>query len=61
MNFINGPNGSGKSAIVAAIQLCFGARANATHRFKKLEDLIRTGWEGDAEICITLENDHGYK
>ncbi len=61
MNFINGPNGSGKSAIVAAIQLCFGARANATHRFKKLEDLIRTGWEGDAEISITLQNEHGYK
>ncbi len=61
MNFINGPNGSGKSAIVAAIQLCFGARANTTHRFKKLEDLIRAGWEGDAEISITLENDDGYK
>ncbi len=61
MNFINGPNGSGKSAIVAGIQLCFGARANATHRFKKLEDLIRTGWEGDAEISITLENEYGYK
>ena len=42
VNFINGRNGSGKSAILAALQICLGAKANFTHRAKKLSDFIRS-------------------
>ncbi|CAM9327713.1 unnamed protein product, partial [Ectocarpus sp. 8 AP-2014] len=62
INFINGRNGSGKSAIIAALQICLGARANLTHRAKKLTDLIRHGWKGDAILEVTLLNDiSGFK
>jgi structural maintenance of chromosomes protein 6 len=51
VNFINGQNGSGKSAILAALQICLGARANVTHRGSKLSDLIRQGHSG----CVRWE------
>ena len=41
VNFISGRNGSGKSAILAALQICLGAKANLTHRAKKMADFIR--------------------
>ncbi|CAM9329091.1 unnamed protein product, partial [Choristocarpus tenellus] len=41
VNFIHGRNGSGKSAILAALQICLGARAKLTNRANKLDDLIR--------------------
>ncbi|KAG5192145.1 P-loop containing nucleoside triphosphate hydrolase protein [Tribonema minus] len=56
INFINGSNGSGKSAILAALQICLGARARVTHRAHKLEDLIRHGWGGDAEVEVKMLN-----
>jgi structural maintenance of chromosomes protein 6 len=46
VNFINGQNGSGKSAILAALQICLGARARITHRGTKLGDLVRQGHDG---------------
>eukprot|EP00752_Nemacystus_decipiens_P012922 g11436.t1 len=62
MNFINGRNGSGKSAILAALQICLGARAHLTHRAKKMTDFIRHGWKGDAVIEVTLlNNKYGFK
>ncbi|CAN0415691.1 unnamed protein product, partial [Ectocarpus sp. 13 AM-2016] len=42
VNFINGRNGSGKSAILAALQICLGAKAHLTHRAKKMADFIRS-------------------
>ncbi|CAN0515788.1 unnamed protein product, partial [Ectocarpus sp. 12 AP-2014] len=60
--FINGRNGSGKSAILAALQICLGAKAHLTHRAKKMADFIRHGWKGDAVLEVTLLNDvHGFK
>lgn len=56
VNFINGQNGSGKSAILAALQICLGARANVTHRGSKLSDLIRQGHNGGAIVRVTLLN-----
>eukprot|EP00611_Tribonema_gayanum_P020500 TRINITY_DN3754_c0_g1_i1.p2 TRINITY_DN3754_c0_g1~~TRINITY_DN3754_c0_g1_i1.p2 ORF type:complete len:1140 (+),score=508.08 TRINITY_DN3754_c0_g1_i1:127-3546(+) len=56
INFISGINGSGKSAILAALQICLGASARFTHRARKLEDLIRHGWAGDAEVEVKLRN-----
>lgn len=56
VNFINGQNGSGKSAILAALQICLGARANVTHRGSKLSDLIRQGHNGAAVVRVTLLN-----
>jgi hypothetical protein len=46
VNFINGANGSGKSAILAALQICLGARATVTHRGSRLSQLIREGHDG---------------
>lgn len=46
VNFINGENGSGKSAILAALQICLGARATVTHRARKIADLVRQGHDG---------------
>lgn len=42
VTLIYGANGSGKSAIVAALQICLGAKAKDTNRAKKLSDLIRS-------------------
>jgi structural maintenance of chromosomes protein 6 len=56
INFINGSNGSGKSAILAALQVCLGARARHTHRASKISDLIRHNWSGDAEVEVKLLN-----
>ncbi|CAM9711696.1 unnamed protein product [Scytosiphon promiscuus] len=62
VNFINGRNGSGKSAILAALQICLGAKAYLTHRAKKMTDFIRHGWQGDAVLEVTLLNDkYGFK
>ncbi|CBJ48924.1 smc-like protein [Ectocarpus siliculosus] len=61
VNFINGRNGSGKSAILAALQICLGAKAHLTHRAKKMADFIRHGWKGDAVLEVTLLNtEHGF-
>ncbi|KDO18613.1 hypothetical protein SPRG_16032 [Saprolegnia parasitica CBS 223.65] len=57
INFITGENGSGKSAIIAALQICLGASARATHRGKSIKNLIRNGHDGNAIVRITLLND----
>ena len=56
VNFIHGQNGSGKSAILAALQICLGARANVTHRGSKLGDMIRQGHDGHALVRVSLLN-----
>jgi hypothetical protein len=45
VNFVTGPNGSGKSAILTAVTVCLGGRANATNRASNLKGLIREGAE----------------
>ncbi|KAI9991018.1 hypothetical protein PInf_018636 [Phytophthora infestans] len=59
INFITGENGSGKSAIIAAIQICFGASARTTHRGKNIKSFIRHGCDGNAFVRVTLRNDDG--
>ncbi|KAG2218652.1 hypothetical protein INT45_000825, partial [Circinella minor] len=43
VNFVIGHNGSGKSAILSAITVALGAKANATNRGRNLSALIREG------------------
>ncbi|KAG2909862.1 hypothetical protein PC118_g17983 [Phytophthora cactorum] len=59
INFIAGENGSCKSAIIAAIQICFGASARTTHRGKNIKAFIRHGFDGNALVRVKLRNDDG--
>ncbi|KAF9970519.1 Structural maintenance of chromosomes protein 6 [Actinomortierella ambigua] len=62
INFIIGHNGSGKSAILTAIMVCLGGKANATNRAQSLKALIREG-ASMAEVRLQLRNegDDAYK
>ncbi|KAF8986017.1 Structural maintenance of chromosomes protein 6 [Entomortierella lignicola] len=55
INFIIGHNGSGKSAILTAIMVCLGGKANATNRAQSLKALIREG-ASQAEVKLQLRN-----
>ncbi|KAJ7578553.1 P-loop containing nucleoside triphosphate hydrolase protein [Mycena floridula] len=55
INFIIGHNGSGKSAILAAITVVLGGKANATGRGNGLKSLIRQD-QRQAEVTISLKN-----
>ncbi|KAI4490402.1 hypothetical protein M0802_010673 [Mischocyttarus mexicanus] len=57
VNFIVGRNGSGKSAILTALTVGLGAKANVTSRGVSIKDFIKKGKNG-AVIEITLTN-HG--
>jgi len=57
VNFIYGQNGSGKSAVLAAIQICLGAKAGRTHRARNLKELVRKDAAcNNAKIRVTLLN-----
>ena len=60
INFIHGQNGSGKSAILAALQICLGARASVTHRGENLGGLVRRnpagGHTATCKVQVTLLN-----
>jgi structural maintenance of chromosomes protein 6 len=43
INFVIGHNGSGKSAILTALTICLGGKANATNRATSLKSLIKEG------------------
>ncbi|KAF1970440.1 dna repair protein-like protein rad18 [Bimuria novae-zelandiae CBS 107.79] len=43
INFIIGHNGSGKSAVLTALTLCLGGKANATNRGQNLRSFIKSG------------------
>jgi len=43
INFVIGHNGSGKSAILTALTVCLGGKANATNRGTSLKNLIKEG------------------
>lgn len=55
VNILNGKNGSGKSAIVAALQLGLGGKANITDRGERLDKHISYG-ENSAIISINILN-----
>lgn len=57
INFIIGHNGSGKSAILTAITVALGGKANTTSRGSSLKDFIREGASA-AEVRVHLRN-HG--
>ncbi|XP_014472533.1 PREDICTED: structural maintenance of chromosomes protein 6 isoform X2 [Dinoponera quadriceps] len=56
VNFIVGRNGSGKSAILTALTVGLGARANVTSRGASVKEFIKKG-EASATIEITLSNE----
>ncbi|POW08361.1 hypothetical protein PSTT_07591 [Puccinia striiformis] len=55
INFVIGHNGSGKSAVLTAITLVLGAKANATNRGSSLKSFIREG-QNKAEVTLHLTN-----
>ncbi|KAH0543995.1 hypothetical protein FGG08_001762 [Glutinoglossum americanum] len=58
INFIIGFNGSGKSAVLTAITLCLGGKANSTNRGGSLKAFIKQGRES-ATLIVKLKN-RGY-
>lgn len=55
-NLVIGENGSGKSAILTAMIVGLGAKANVTNRSSSIKDLVRMG-QPRASIEITISND----
>lgn len=55
-NLVIGENGSGKSAILTAMIVGLGARANVTNRSSSIKDLVRMG-QPRATVEITISND----
>ncbi|KII86908.1 hypothetical protein PLICRDRAFT_164325 [Plicaturopsis crispa FD-325 SS-3] len=55
INFIIGHNGSGKSAVLSAITVALGGKANSTGRGNGLKSFIREG-QGVSEVTISLKN-----
>ncbi|KAL7836398.1 hypothetical protein AOLI_G00276820 [Acnodon oligacanthus] len=55
VNFIVGNNGSGKSAILTALIVGLGGKAQTTNRGSSLKGFVKEG-ESSAEISITLRN-----
>ncbi|KAF8171934.1 P-loop containing nucleoside triphosphate hydrolase protein [Mycena galopus ATCC 62051] len=55
INFIIGHNGSGKSAVLSAITVALGGKANSTGRGNGLKSFIREG-QAASEVTISLKN-----
>ncbi|KAI0366623.1 P-loop containing nucleoside triphosphate hydrolase protein [Pilatotrama ljubarskyi] len=55
INFIIGHNGSGKSAVLSALTVALGGKANTTGRGSGLKSFIREG-QGVAEVTVMLKN-----
>lgn len=55
VNFITGQNGSGKSAILTALVVALGGKANTTNRASNLRGLIREG-RPKATVRVHLRN-----
>ncbi|KAJ3116398.1 Structural maintenance of chromosomes protein 6 [Phlyctochytrium bullatum] len=56
INFITGHNGSGKSAILTALTLCLGGKANFTNRASSIKDLVMEG-TSTGYITVILKNE----
>jgi structural maintenance of chromosomes protein 6 len=55
INFIIGYNGSGKSAVLTAITLCLGGKANSTNRGGSLKAFVKEGRES-ATLIVKIKN-----
>ncbi|XP_055325596.1 structural maintenance of chromosomes protein 6 [Sitodiplosis mosellana] len=55
-NLLIGQNGSGKSAILTALIIGLGSKANATNRSSSIKELIKSG-ESSATIEVHISND----
>ncbi|KAI0357379.1 P-loop containing nucleoside triphosphate hydrolase protein [Trametes cingulata] len=55
INFIIGHNGSGKSAVLSALTVALGGKANTTGRGSGLKSFIREG-QAVAEVTVMLKN-----
>ncbi|XP_059213121.1 structural maintenance of chromosomes protein 6-like [Centropristis striata] len=55
VNFVVGNNGSGKSAVLTALIVALGGKANATNRGLSLKGFVKEG-ESSADVSITLRN-----
>lgn len=53
INFVIGHNGSGKSAILTALTVCLGGKANATNRATSLKNLIKEGEKYHKIVVLT--------
>jgi len=53
INFVIGHNGSGKSAILTALTVCLGGKANATNRGTSLKNLIKEGEKYHKIVALT--------
>lgn len=62
VNFIVGHNGSGKSAILTALTIGLGARANVTNRGTSVKQFIKKGRNSAIiEIALVNQGDTAYK
>ncbi|TFK33017.1 P-loop containing nucleoside triphosphate hydrolase protein [Crucibulum laeve] len=62
VNFIIGHNGSGKSAVLSAITVALGGKANSTGRGNGLKSFIREGQSvSEVTICLKNQGDEAYK
>ncbi|CED84316.1 DNA repair protein RAD18 (SMC family protein) [Phaffia rhodozyma] len=55
VNFLTGANGSGKSAILTAITVALGAKANSTGRGSGIKSFVKTG-EDMCRVTVKLKN-----
>ncbi|KAJ3552318.1 hypothetical protein NM688_g4209 [Phlebia brevispora] len=55
INFIIGHNGSGKSAVLSALTVALGGKANVTGRGAGLKSFIREG-QAVSEVTVTIKN-----
>uniref|UniRef100_A0A8C2CYS4 Structural maintenance of chromosomes protein 6 n=1 Tax=Cyprinus carpio TaxID=7962 RepID=A0A8C2CYS4_CYPCA len=55
VNFVVGNNGSGKSAVLTALIVALGGKANTTNRGSSLKVFVKEG-ESSADVSITLRN-----
>ncbi|KAI0700048.1 P-loop containing nucleoside triphosphate hydrolase protein [Cerioporus squamosus] len=62
INFIIGHNGSGKSAVLSALTVALGGKANSTGRGTGLKSFIREG-QSVSEVTVVLKNqgDEAYR
>ncbi|RDX50230.1 P-loop containing nucleoside triphosphate hydrolase protein [Lentinus brumalis] len=62
INFIIGHNGSGKSAVLSALTVALGGKANSTGRGTGLKSFIREG-QAVSEVTVVLKNqgDEAYR
>ncbi|XP_014665142.1 PREDICTED: structural maintenance of chromosomes protein 6-like [Priapulus caudatus] len=55
VNFVIGRNGSGKSAVLTAVVIGLGGKANVTNRGTSVKSFIKTG-KGYGEVTVKLSN-----